>query len=128
VAVDRPKRGHGHGHGHNGTLVHDVERFAMPPPPPAYQEIIRNRIADHIQRKQTTDIMRRTKECISFSPTLCAAIRGSYDADSREENDCDSRLFPCFVSGMGVGVAYLNMHISGPILTHLPMTFVSKHN
>jgi hypothetical protein len=120
TAVDR------HGSRNGGALVHDVEHFAMPPPPPAYQEILRNRIADHIQRKQTTCIMRETRECISFSPTLCAAIRGGYDTDTAE-NACDSRLFPIFVTGRGVGVAYLNMDSSGPTLTHLPITFVSKH-
>jgi hypothetical protein len=123
VAVNHRRNAHA-----GGALVHDVKRFAHPPPLPAYELILRNRIADHIQRKQTTDIVRRTSQGITFSPSLCAAIRGKYDAHHQEKNACDSRLFPIFVTGRGIGVAYLNMDISGPTLTHLPMTFVNKHD
>ena len=108
--------------------THNVKRYAMPPPPSTYQETIRERLSDHLQRKRSVLILRQTKQSISLSPTLCAALRGEYEDPERSrlmDPAYDKRTFPIFITGKGIGAAYLNMDATGPSLTPLWDTFVN---
>jgi hypothetical protein len=100
-------------------------------PSEEYQSILRRRLVNHMTRKAGLDIIRKSAECICFSPSLCAAIRGLYDNPGvyASPHDLDHRLFPIFIAELGVGVAFLSViedkyGVPFPRYTPLLATFV----
>jgi hypothetical protein len=98
------------------------------PPTAEYQATIRKRIASHLARRTSVDLIRRTEEGICFSPSLCAAIRGLYDPDDvrTQPHVLDHRLFPMFMPEHGIGVSFLSVSDKDGGLVNTPLlsTFV----